>query len=593
MNGLAIDFLVGVYKIPRQKIIRIEHGVPDFELLKDKLFPVLLKLIHRKIILTFGLIGRSKGIETVIKALPNIVNRHPEVMYVIAGKTHPHVVCYAGEEYRDFLQQLVKNLNLEEHVLFINEYLSELELMSYLKRADLYVTPYLNKAQITSGTLSYAISGGCAVLSTPYWHAEELLADDRGLLFEFGDYHQLSEMINELLDDPVSLKQLQQKAYDYGRTITWTLVGKAYLNLFDAVIMQDNPNNFLRDNEQKIEYPDFDLTHLQRLTDDTGLLQHARTSVPCYKAGYCLDDNARALIVSLSAWKKTNDPHCLVLMNRYLAFTAYMQRKDGNFKNYMTFERTLLDDTSDDAFGRTIWALGFLIRYAPNNSVFHLALEIFEQSLCHLNNLSFARGYANCILGLYHYLKRFPDQEKFMKLLEKLSDQLCEKFLLQQPKKWNWFEDSLTYDNGLMPAALYLAYEILGSARYLKIADESRILLESKCFREDWLSLIGNRRWLRLDHDYDIFAQQPIDAMAMVVLYQSAWKATGNREFIDKLRLSFDWFFGKNDLNISLFDPESKGCNDGIEPFNINLNQGAESNIAYLLSRLIAEPFLN
>ena len=590
MNGLAIDFLVDIYNVRREKIIRIEHGVPDFEVFRNNFLATIPDWEHRKVILTFGLIGRSKGIETVLKAMPAIISKHPDILYVILGKTHPHVQYYAGEEYREYLQMLVRKLNLEANLIFINEYVSEMELMSYLKRADLYVTPYLNKAQITSGTLSYAVSGGCAVISTPYWHAEELLAEGRGHLFDFGNHHQLSGIINQLLDNPESLKLLQQKAYDYGQTITWTLIGRSYLELFAVVL--DKGTDLLQKKDLKINYPEFDITHLKRLTDETGLLQHARTSVPCYKAGYCLDDNARAIIVSIAAWKKTNDPLYLDLLNRYLAYTTYMQQRDGSFKNYMTYERTLSVDTSDDAYGRTFWALGYLIRFAPINSVFQLALELFDHTLSQLNNLSYARGYANCILGLYHYIKRFPDQERFIKLLEQLSEQLCDKFIQHQQHNWNWFEDSITYDNGLLPAALYRAYEILGSAKYLQIAEESRIFLESKCFREDWLSLIGNRRWLRLDQDYDIFAQQPIDAMAMVLLYESAWEATGNEQFIDKLLISFDWFFGKNDLDISLYDPESKGCNDGIEPLNINLNQGAESTMAYLLSRLIAEPFL-
>ena len=260
----------------------------------------------------------------------------------------------------------------------------------------------------------------------------------------------------------------------------------------------------------------------------------------------------------------------------------------------MTYEGALLDCTSDDAYGRTIWALGYLIRFAPIEPYFHLSLELFEHALPQLNHLTYARGYANCILGLYHYIKRFPDQERYLKLLQVLSDQLCDKFNEQKRHNWNWFESSLTYDNGLLPAALYKAYEISGNDTYLQIADESRVFLESKCFKEDWLSLIGNRKWLHLDriYDYELFAQQPIDAMAMVILYKSAFEATGNKQYINKLLISFDWFFGKNDLDISLFDPESKGCNDGIEEFNINRNQGAESNIAYLISWLLAKSFI-
>jgi hypothetical protein len=346
--------------------------------------------------------------------------------------------------------------------------------------------------------------------------------------------------------------------------------------------------------ELTIYYPVFDVSHLKRLTDDTGLLQHARTSVPNYKAGYSLDDNTRAMLVCLGAYYQLGDQVYLDLLDKYLGYVAYMQQDDGSFKNYMTYERNLLEDTSDDAYGRTIWALGYLIRFAPINPTFHLGLELFEHALPQLNNLTYARGYANCILGLYHYIKRFPDQEKYLKLIQVLSDQLCEKFNQQKRENWNWFESSLTYDNGLLPAALYKAYEISGNDTYLQIADESRIFLESKCFKEDWLSLIGNRKWLHLDrvYDYELFAQQPIDAMAMVVLYKSAWEATGNKQYIDKLRISFDWFFGKNDLDISLFDHESKGCNDGIEEFNINRNQGAESNIAYLISWLVAKPFI-
>ena len=591
MNGLAINFLANIYNVPFEKIIRIEHGVPDFEIYKDSLLPKPKIWENRKVMLTFGLIGRSKGIEIAIRALPAIVNKHPELLYVVLGKTHPTIVNYAGEEYREFLYKLVKQLELEANVQFINEYVSELELMSHLKNADIYVTPYLNKAQITSGTLSYAVSGGCAVISTPYWHAEELLDNGRGHLFDFGNHKQLSGIVNQLLDNPELLEKQQQKAYSYGKSISWPIIGKHYLNLFGDTALQNGFANKHKQVGSPISYPDFDISHLKRLTDDTGLLQHARTCVPYYKAGYSLDDNARAIVVCLAAWNQSKEQVYLDLLDNYLAYTSYMQQKDGSFKNYMTFDRNVLNDTSDDAFGRVFWALGYLIQYVPLNSVFQLGHELFELSLPQIDNLSYARGYANCIFGLYHYVKRFPDQEKFLKLLQVLSDQLCEKFALHKHENWSWFEDRLTYDNGLLPAALFKAFEILGNEKYLDVANESMAFLESKCFKEDWLSLIGNQKWLHMDQDYKMFAQQPVDAMAMVLLYESAWEATGKQEYIDKLLLSFDWFFGKNDLDITLFDSETKGCNDGIEDFNINRNQGAESNIAYLLSWLVAKPF--
>jgi len=593
MNPLAIKFLTSIYHIRKEKIACIEHGVPDFRTPGNKAVKIPLKWKERKIMLTFGLIGRSKGIETVLRALPLIVKKHPEILYVVLGKTHPHVVQNAGEEYRDSLMSLVQKYKLESNVLFIDEYVSEEELKEYLKRADIYVTPYLNKAQITSGTLSYAVSGGCAVISTPYWHAEQLLADERGILFDFRNYEQLAAIINELLEKLDLLKKFQLNAFHYGKTIAWPIIGKNYLDLFNQVVSQIDTNKSQMRKDIQIVYPVFDISPLKRLTDETGLLQHARTSVPHYKAGYCLDDNSRAIIVCLKAWQKENKEIYLELLDKYLAYMTYMQRKDGSFTNYMTYERTLLDSKSDDAYGRIIWALGYLIRYAPNNSYFHLGMELFENAIPQYGKLNYARGYANCIFGLYHYVLRFPDQEKYLKLLKTLSDKLCEKYSQHKRENWNWFEDGLTYDNGLLPAALYRSYEILGDESYLHIAEESRTFLESKCLREEWLSLIGNRKWLRLDQDYDFFAQQPIDAMAMVILYQCAWEATGNKEFIDKLHLSFDWFFGKNDLDITLFDSESKACNDGIEENNINRNQGAESNIAYLLSYLVAESFFS
>jgi glycosyltransferase involved in cell wall biosynthesis len=593
MNRLAINFLKDIYDVPCEKIACIEHGVPDFEISKAKLLPVPAEWKNRRVMLTFGLIGRSKGIETAVRALPFIVKKHPEILYVILGKTHPHILRHAGEEYRSSLQQLVKNLNLEANVMLINDYVNELQLMSYLRSADLYVTPYLNKAQITSGTLSYAVSGGCAVISTPYWHAEELLADGRGYLFNFGDYHGLSEIVNQLLDQPEQLAILQEKAYNYGKTISWSLIGKAYLNLFISAILQGRNAQVPFNTRLKIKYPDFSIAQLERLTDFTGLLQHARSSVPYYKAGYCLDDNARAIIVCLLAWNRSGDQIYLDLLNRYMAYLTHMQQKDGSYANFMTYDHLIIEEVSDDTFGRVYWALGMLIQYAPLNSVSRLALELFEHSISQIDSLTHTRGFANCILGISHYLKRFPDQERYLMLLKKLADQLCDKYQFHRRKNWHWFDDKMTYDNGLLPAALYRAFEITGDPNYLEIADESRLFLESKCLKGNWLSLIGNRRWLHLDQDYEMFAQQPIDAMAVILLYESAWKATGNRDFIKKILWSFDWFFGKNDLNISLYDAETKGCHDGIEEFNINLNQGAESNIAYLISWLTAKPYFD
>ena len=589
MNKIAIDFLVRIYHVPLEKIVLIEHGTPDFEALSSQLEPAPDLWSGRKVMMTFGLIGRSKGIETVIRALPAITEKHPDLLYVILGKTHPNIVRYSGEEYRHYLQQLVSDLGMGQHVVFINEYVSEITLMSLLRSADVYVTPYLNKAQITSGTLSYAVSSGCAVFSTPYWHAESLLEDERGWLFGFGNHQELASLVSEAFSNPTMMQSRRQKAATYGKTIAWPKIGYSYLQLFENLRIGDSLRG-----SRKPMYPQFDVTHLKRLTDDTGLLQHAHGILPAYRHGYSLDDNSRAMLVVITAYKHDPQPVYLDLLIRYFAFLRLMIQKNGQVKNYLTFDRQQLnDDCSDDAYGRAVWALGYLIRYAPNDALFQTAMESFHKMIPAMNRISYARGYANCMFGLFHYTRRFPDQEQFLSLISEVAEMLCHRFEQHSRENWEWFEDALTYDNGLIPAALYVAYSVTSRPKYLAIAEKSRLFLETKCFRNDWLSLIGNKRWLRFDSEYELFAQQPIDAMAMMMLYKSAHLATGEPSHIQQILRCFDWFLGNNDLNISVFDAETKGCNDGIEPGSINRNQGAESTIAWLLAQLIANPYLS
>jgi glycosyltransferase involved in cell wall biosynthesis len=592
MSNLARNIFHTIYNVPLEKISLIGHGVPDFTS-KDLMLPAKPVLwANRTVILTFGLIGRNKGIETVIRALPAIAAKHPEVLYVVLGKTHPNVVRHVGEEYREFLTKLTAQLEVSQNISFMDEYVDETRLMSLLRAADLYVTPYLNKAQITSGSLCYAVAGGCAVISTPYWHAQELLSDERGLLFEFENHIELADLVNRLIENPDQRTTLQSNAFEYGKTITWPKIGKSYLDLFQVVAAQTdvNPESIALD--FKTNYPGFDLSHIVKLTDDTGLLQHANACVPCYKTGYCLDDNSRGLIVCLRAWKNDPSTRYESLIIKYLSYIGFMSRKDGSFNNFLTYDRSAFeDDISDDAFGRTIWALGYLVRHAPNDSLFQAGIQLFNHSIHYLHHLRYLRGYANCIFGLYHYLKRFPDQDQYLVMMVKLADQLCASYHAYHSSSWNWFEETVTYDNGLLPAALFKAYKLTHNPDYLFVAGETSMFLESKCLNNNWLSLIGNHKWLRLDGEYDSFAQQPIDALAMMIMYESAWSATNNPSAIQKLLRSYDWFFGRNDLNLPVYDAETKGCNDGIEEFNINRNQGAESTIAYLWSNQIAQRF--
>ena len=592
MSKLAIHFLKEVFEVPAAKIFHVEHGVPDFEILQSIVPNPPVHWKGKKVMLTFGLIGRSKGIETAIKALPSIVEKHPDLLYVIIGKTHPHVVRNEGEAYRHSLKQLVTKLNMDAHVDFMDEYLSEEQLVSCLLAADLYVTPYHNKAQITSGTLCYALGGGCAVFSTPYWHAEEALHDGVGRLFEFGDWKDLSYQINEVLDDPALLYAMKQKAYAYGKTISWPLISNKYLKIFNLLSsIADHHEIHLESQYQLIDYP-FNLQHIIRLTNEVGILQHAIGCTPNFKAGYCLDDNARALLLTMMSYKQFKEPKYLQLAIKYLSYINHMQQRDGSFKNFMNFKHeTIANDDSDDATGRTIWALGYLIRHAPNDSIFQLGIEIFHRSMDQIKNMRHKRGFANCILGLYHYIKRFPDQDRFIKMMDDLASKICDGYDEYAKENWKWFEPIISYDNGLIPASLYRAFEITGNERFLEIADQSAQFLESKCFINEHLSLIGSNRWLKMDEEYELYAQQPIDAMAMVVLYNCMYRIKQDEVTAEKLRNSFKWFLGFNDHDLPLYDMDTCGCNDGIEEYSINRNQGAESTIAYHVAWLIAAPY--
>ncbi|MCK4989831.1 MAG: glycosyltransferase, partial [Bacteroidales bacterium] len=352
----------------------------------------------------------SKGIETVIKALPEVVKKHPDVIYIVLGKTHPNVLRHSGEEYRIFLTRLVKKLHLEEQVIFLNKFIDEQDLFKYLCASDIYITPYLNEAQITSGTLSYAIGVGSAVISTPYWHASELLAEGRGRLIDFNDSRELTSTLTELMDKPEVLNELKRKAFDYGRKITWPKTGEKYMAVvLDTIKKQQSVmvNNVTE--LDLLAMPLFSLSHINRLTDDTGIIQHANYGIPNLKEGYCLDDNARALLMVLMAYRQMKDNRALELLPIYLSYIHFMQNGDGTFRNFMSFNRNFLDEVgSEDSFGRTIWALGYLLNNAPNDAYYQTGKQIFFNASPNFEKLKSIRSIANTMLGISHYLKSNP-----------------------------------------------------------------------------------------------------------------------------------------------------------------------------------------
>ncbi|UZR99955.1 glycosyltransferase family 4 protein [Chondrinema litorale] len=587
MSNKAIEFLVNVYHVPNEKIAIIEHGVPDihFNPIKTK---KEFKFEHKKVLLTFGFIGRNKGIETVIKALPEAIKEHPEILYIVLGKTHPNVLRHSGEEYRSYLQLLVKSLNLNNHVMFLNEYIDQKELFKYLSACDIYITPYINEAQITSGTLSYAMGAGCAIISTPYWHAKEMLEEGKGVLFEFKNFEQLSEILIDLLDQPNILNDYQKKANQYGKKISWLKIGDKYATLIKNILNKKPPTILKKETiVDPLLLPPFSLAHIKRLTDDTGIIQHAKFGIPNLKEGYCLDDNARALLMVLMAYKQQKNTTALELMPIYLSYIHYMQNKDGSFKNFLSFNRNFLDEVgSEDSFGRTIWALGYLLGNAPNDAYYQTGKLVFFDAAPNFEKLQSIRSIANTMIGISYYLKANPSDDEMTERLRNLAGKLVKHYEQNYSPDWKWFESLLAYDNGILPLALLHSAQILNDSKLTLIAIETMNFLTEHTLKDDYLSIIGNKEWYIKDGERSMFAQQPIDALAMVLMYHQAYLFTNNKEYLNKLFTSFMWFLGENDLRMSLYDFETKGCCDGFEDYGVNRNQGAESSLAYLISHL-------
>jgi len=589
MSQRAVGFLTAYYDIPVEKIQIIEHGVPDVDAPEDNPVKNINPFKNHRVLLTFGLISRNKGLETVVRALPKVVEKHPDVMYVVLGNTHPGVLKNSGEEYRDHLKTLAAQLNVSAHLAFINKFVPEDELVNYLSAADIYVTPYLNEAQITSGTLSYAVGAGAAVVSTPYWHATELLAENRGRLFDFKNADALADILNELLDQERLLHELKENAYNYGLHLRWPVIGADFIKVaLEARSTHYFSEKLLKNSIVDPEImPKFNLTHILRLTDDTGIVQHAKYGIPNLKEGYCLDDNARALIMALMAYQRNKSKEAFELLPIYLSFIHYMQTEDGNFRNFLSFNRQYLDEVgSEDSFGRTIWALGYLIGCAASNSYREFATELFHRSFSHFKSLKHLRGMANTIIGISLYLKVVPGDEGMLNELIRLTQPLVDAYEENQSEDWQWFEEKMTYDNAILPLALLHSCEITGNEQAKMVALKTMAFLDDLTLSKGYLSPVGNDGWYYKGGHFPTFDQQAIETMAMVLMHFQAYEILREPQYIEKMFLSYRWFLGENTLRAPLYDHETKGCCDGLLPTGINRNQGAESTLAYLISHL-------
>ena len=584
------------YGIEDSKIIFIPHGMPDVPFAKSGSgsFSTQLGMSGRKIILTFGLLGPGKGIEVMLNAMPGIIERHPDVVYIVLGETHPHIIKDTGDSYRQRLYQLVSRLGLDDHVLFHNRFVDLETLTQYLTSADLYVSPYLREEQIVSGTLSYAVGMGTAVISTPYWHARELLAEGRGCLVPFNDPVVLAEKINHLLDHEEERNEIRKKCYQFGRSMVWNAVGSKYLNLVGEILERTTDRLIPQYTERPDArilggLPEINLQHMRIMTDGTGILQHAKYSIPDRTHGYCVDDNARALIVAAMYYSLRKDKDVIPLIQTYLSFLDYsFNPENGRFRNFMSYDRQWLEETgSDDSHGRSIWGLGVAIKYAPHDSIRNMAVRLFLDGLTAVENFQFPRSLAFVIIGLHAYMEVFGGDTTARRLRTLLAEKLFGLFQKGSGADWLWCEDTLTYANAKLPHALILAGQWIPSPEMFKMGIDSLTwLLEKQKAPEGHLSVIGNLNWHSRDGITSNFDQQPIEAMCLIGACAEAFRSTGEMKWIDQGNRCLGWFLGSNDLNEQIYDFKTGGCCDGLQPAGVNANQGAESTLSWLISLL-------
>lgn len=590
MNERGVSMLRDIYNIPTRKIKLLAHGIPDLPFVDSNYYKHKFGLEDRRTILTFGLLNKNKGIEIMLKAMPNIVTAEPSAIYIILGMTHPNVLKHDGESYRFGLQQMVKDLNLQEHVIFHNRFVDDKELHNFLCAADIYVTPYLNEKQLTSGTLSFAVGTGKAVVSTPFWAATELLADGRGKLVQFGASQQITRDIIEILQNDTLYYSLRRRAYEYGRSRTWPKIGQIYWKLFGSrrkpLQISAKAKLSAAETISSIEVPEPSLDHLKKLTDDTGLYQHAKFTIPNREFGYCTDDNARAVIAMTRYYAQYPESKALQLLDTYLSFIIHSQSSDGSIKNFMDFDRTWgINMPAHDAFGRVLWAFGTVMAKPPTPPYLSIAKECFDTSI-KLVQRQFPRGMAYSILGMSDYLKQFPGAIDIKRQLELAADGLVRQYEESHYPDWQWFEEVMTYDNAVLPHALYVAGLTLDNKRYREVADITCGFLLENTFNGTHFSFVGCKGWYERGQKKATFDQQPIEAAATVMMLSAAYEDTKNEKFLTLQRKAFDWFLGQNDMHVLLYDFRTKGCNDALTPDGVNTNQGAESTLSFLLSLL-------
>jgi glycosyltransferase involved in cell wall biosynthesis len=595
MSARGSEFLQDVYHIPSEKIDFIPHGIPDVPFEDPSFHKDLFGVEGKIVLLSFGLLSANKGIENVISALPEILARHPKVVYIILGATHPSVLRTEGESYRLSLQWLAHEKGVEGNVIFYNRFVGQEELLQFISAADIYITPYLDAAQITSGTLAYTLGAGKAVVSTPYWYAEEMLSDERGIVVPFRDPKALAEQVINLLDNEADRHAMRKRAYLFGRDMIWPEVARLYMRSFERA--RTEHRHFVQADfavkpldKGPRELPPLKLDHLHHLTDETGMLQHATFTIPNYNEGYTTDDNARALMVS-ALLEDAGIKESTELASRYLAFIWYaFNTETRRFRNFMSYQRRWLEETgSDDSHGRVLWAMGTVLSRSNTPTLYNMAGQMFQLSLLAILETTSPRAWAFALIGIHEYLHRFAGDRRANQVQEDLAARLMTLYQNSRQNDWHWFENKLTYCNAALSHALLLAGNSLqndsmtqaGMESLRWLADLQRSDTESGHFVP-----IGSNGFYQRGGERARFDQQPVEAQATVSACLVAYRITGDGYWIKVARRAFEWFLGRNDLHLPVYDPTTGGCRDGLHPDRPNENQGAESTLAFLQALL-------
>jgi len=600
MSQLSSQFLQEIFKVPGSKIDMVPHGVPDLPFLDPNFYKDRFGVEGKAVLLTFGLLSPNKGIENVILAMPQILSKHKNVVYIVAGATHPHILRREGDIYRASLQALAKEVGVESQVIFHDRFVSPEEMAEFIGAADIYITPYRYEEQVVSGTLAYALGAGKAIISTPYWHAIELLDDRRGALVPFQNPGAIANKTIELLDTPAIRHAMRKRAYLFARDMVWKRVAQGYMGSFARVRsdrMESPRVQFSARITPKLlnQLPELKLTHVNALTDDTGMLQHAIFTIPNRAEGHTTDDNARALIFTVllaQLGKDQTEKHSVPpdFPSRYLSFLEHaFDPAKSRFRNFLGYDRQWNEPVgSEDCHGRSLWSLGTVLGRSEDQGLRCAAGRLFEFSLPAALEFTSPRAWAYTLLGIQEYLNSYPGDRDAQKIRSVLSRRLLEMYGAIRSPDWKWFENVLAYANARLPQAMLLVGSACSDDRMISAALEAL----------DWLSTtqrsesnghfvpIGSQGFYHQGGARARFDQQPIEAAGAVSACLEAYRITGDSRWRTEAWSAFNWFMGDNDLQLPLYDSVTGGCRDGLHPDRANENQGAESTLSFLMALL-------